>query len=173
MARINAKLPSRIVNNLACGYAGLKLLESVCMDFALSFGEVFPLEVCQCITHLESAAKNYLLDGSEHNKSVVEETLEIISRMSYGLNDTCRVDGDKLYLWLPQLYDRYTKYRRDFAIEGEVLDLKQFKKQLEHSVYFIAKNEQECIRGVNHKCWVLNYKLLQEKCDVEDFADKV
>ena len=173
MARINTKLPSRIVNNLACCYAGLKLLENVCMDFSLSFGEVFPIEVCSCITHLESAAKNYLLDGSEHNKSVVEETLEIISRMSYGLSDTCCIKGDKLYLWLPQLYDRYTKYRREFAIQGEVLDLKQFKKQLEHSVYFMAKNEQVYWGKVNHKCWVLDYKLLREKCDIETFADKV
>ena len=53
MARINTKLPSRIVNNLACCYAGLKLLENVCMDFSLSFGEVFPIEVCSCITHLD------------------------------------------------------------------------------------------------------------------------
>ena len=172
MERINPELPSRIVNNLACCYAGLRFLESVCEGFSLSFADVFTIDVSSCIAHLESAAKNYLLDGSLHNKSVVEETLEIMARMPYGLDFTTRIDKGKLYLCLSRLYDLYTKYRKECAITGEVLELRQFQKQLEHSEYFIQKNVQKYFDGTNHRCWVLDYNLLQQRCDVTGFAER-
>ena len=172
MERINPELPSRIVNNLACCYAGLRFLESVCEGFSLSFADVFTIDVRSCIAHLESAAKNYLLDGSVHNRSVVEETLEIMARMPYGLGFTTRIEKGKLYLCLSRLYDLYTKYRKECAITGEVLELKQFQKQLEHSEYFIQKNAQKYFGGTNHKCWVIDYSLLQKRCDVTGFEER-
>ena len=107
-----------------------------------------------------------------HNRSVVEETLEIMARMPYGLGFTTRIEKGKLYLCLSRLYDLYTKYRKECAITGEVLELRQFQKQLEHSEYFIQKNVQKYFDGTNHRCWVLDYNLLQQRCDVTGFAER-
>ena len=74
-----------------------------------------------------------------------------------------------MYLWLTPVYDLYTKYRKDYAIVGEVLTYAQFKKQLQHSEYFIKSNVQKFIGSDNHKCWVLDFNLMRKNCDVSGF----
>ena len=74
-----------------------------------------------------------------------------------------------MYLWLTPVYDLYTKYRKDYAIVGEVLTYAQFKKQLQHSEYFIAYNQQRRIGSENRKCWIINYDILKKNCDVSGF----
>ena len=135
MCAFAKELPSRVVNNLACMMAGLRLLERLCRGLELTWHEVFPFSLDACGRYIEYAAKEYLLDGGTSNKSVVEQTLEIMSRMGldpkseYAITD----DGRVLALWLNHVYDRYTKYRKDYAILGETLTYAQFKKQLQHS----------------------------------------
>lgn len=52
---------------------------------------------------------------------------------------------------------------------GETLTYAQFKKQLQHTEYFIASNEQKRIGTENHRCWVVDYELLAKRCDVTGF----
>ena len=73
------ELPSRVINNLACCYAGLKLLESLCARAGFSFSDVFPFGFEACTRYLEHGAKEYLLDGGTNNQSVVEQTFEIMA----------------------------------------------------------------------------------------------
>ena len=74
-----------------------------------------------------------------------------------------------LALWLNHVYDRYTKYRKDYAIAGETLTYAQFKKQLQHSDYFLESNVQKRIGSENRRVWTLNYGLLKTRCDVSGF----
>lgn len=165
------ELPSRVVNNLGCCYAGLRLLESICVRAGFSFSEVFPFGFDACIRYMEYGAREYLLDGGTNNKSVVEQTFEIMARM--GLDDKTEYelssDKTKLYIRLSQVYDKYTKYRKDYAIVGEVLTYAQFRKQLLHSDVFLQQNVQHKFNGRNCRCWVINYKTLLEHCDVSGF----
>lgn len=165
------EMPSRVISNLACCHAGLKLVEAMCTRAGLSWPEVFPYSFDACIRYLEYGAKEYLLDGGINNTSVVEQTFEIMSRMGldpkvdYCLSD----DRTQLFIRLSSVYDKYTKYRKDYAIVGEVLTYAQFKKQLSHSDIFIQANVQKKLNGVNAKFWVINYGLLLERCDVTGF----
>ena len=164
--KFNSELPSRIVSNLSCCWAGLHLLEKVCVEYSLAFDAVFPFSMDICTKYMEFAAKDYLLDGGTNNQSIVEQTFEIMARMKLDPKVYYKIDGGQLCLWLTPIYDLYTKYRKDYAIVGEVLTYAQFKKQLQHSEYFIAANQQKRIGTENRKCWIIDYELLRKNCDV-------
>lgn len=171
LGSFNKELPSRIVNNLACMVAGLRLLEKLCGALGLTWHEVFPYNMEPCTRYIEYAAKEYLLDGGTSNKSVIEQTLEIMSRMGLDpKSDYAICDGDTvLALRLNPVYDKYTKYRKDYAVAGETLTYAQFKLQLSHSDYFLESNVQKRIGSENRRVWTLNYGLLKARCDVSGF----
>jgi hypothetical protein len=165
------ELPSRIVNNLACCYAGLCLVEKLCLSLGLAWAEVFPYNREPCRKYLEFAAREYLLDGGTNNKSVVEQTFEIMSRMGLDPKSEYSIsaDGKVLSLWMNHVYDRYTKYRKDYAIYGEVLPYAQFKKQLVHSDFFLESNVTKRFGSDIHKAWTIDYLILKARCDVSGF----
>ena len=171
IGQFSGELPSRVISNLACCFAGLKLLETLCAGMGMNWDDVFPISFAACIRYLEHGAKEYLLDGGTHNLSIVEQTFEIMSRMGPDTQGEYQLSDDKtqLFIRLPQMYDKYTKYRKDYAIIGEVLPYAQFRKQLQHSDLFIQQNYQRRINGNNTKCWVVNYQALKERCDVSGF----
>ena len=98
-------------------------------------------------------------------------TFEIMSRMDldprndYVISD----DGKLLYIRLAKVYDDYTKYRKDYAITGEVLAYREFRKQLQHSDLFVAGNQQKRMGDRNQKVWVLRFDALAQRCDVSGF----
>lgn len=164
------ELPSRIISNLSCCYAGLILVERLCIEMGLSWDAVFPFQFDPCIKYLEYAAKDFLLNGGTHNQSIVEQTFEVMARMQ--LDPLyCDIKGDQLFLRLSNIYDQYTKFRKDYAIVGEVLTYKQFQQQLRHSDLFIGSNVQHRFGKdkTNQKSWVIDYKTLCERCDVSGF----
>ncbi|MFX4263105.1 DNA primase [Pelotomaculum propionicicum] len=165
------ELPSRIVNNLACCYAGLCLVEKLCISLGLTWAEVFPYNRDPCKNYLEFAAQEYLLDGGTNNKSIVELTFEIMSRMGLDPKSEYNIsaDGKVLSLWMNHVYDRYTKYRKDYAICGEVLSYAQFKKQLMHSDFFLESNVPKRFGSDIHKAWTIDYAILKARCDVSGF----
>ena len=170
-AYFSDEFPSRIVNNLGCCYAGLKLVEKLCLAKGVHWDDVFPITFDNAVRHMESAVKDYLLDGGTHNQSIVEQTFEIMARMQLDPKNDYTLSDDKntLYIKLPQVYDRYTKYRKDYAVSGEVLPYAQFKKQLMHTDVYVQHNVQKKFNGVNAKCWVLNMEALRLLCDVSGF----
>lgn len=165
------ELPSRVTSNLACCYVGLKLIETMLKSFGLTWAEVFPYSMDICVKHIEYGAMEYLLDGCIHNKSIIEQAFEVMSRMGLDpkVDYTFSNDGDVLYIRLAHIYDRFTKYKKDYAIFGETLTYAQFKKQLQHSDLFIDSNVQKKFGTDNCKCWVINYKELKERCEVSGF----
>lgn len=165
----SGKLPSRVVNNLACCMAGLRLTEAMCSRLGFSWGQVFPVGMDACAKHLVYAAREYLLDGGESNKSVVEQTLEVIDRMTVS-PEYCAFskDGKEVAFLFARFYDQYTKYRRDHAIYGECLPYNQFIKQLKKSDLFVGYKTARIGPGTP-KAYVLNYELIRQRCDVTGF----
>ena len=165
------ELPSRVLNNLACCHAGLCLLEKLCGEFGYSWQEVFSYSREACVKYLEYAAREYLLDGSTSNRSVLDQTFEIMARMGLDPRSEYRVmeNGKVLALWLTHVYDRYTKYRKDYAILGESLSYAQFKRQLLHSDLYLNSNVAVRIGEEPRKTWLLDYELLKSRCDVSGF----
>jgi len=80
-------------------------------------------------------------------------------------------DGKVLSVWLNPVYDKYTRYRREYAISGEVMTFAQFKKQLEHSDFFLAKNVQKWMGSDNRRVWQVDFAVLSARCDVTGFSD--
>ncbi len=165
----NGRLPSRVVNNLACCMAGLRLTEAMCNRLGFSWGQVFPVGLDACAKHLAYAAREYLLDGGESNKSVVEQTLEVMDRMTVS-PEYCAFskDGKEVAFLFARFYDQYTKYRRDHAIYGECLPYNQFIKQVKKSDLFVGYKTARIGPGTP-KAYVLNYELIRQRCDVTGF----
>ena len=166
---INPALPSRVVNNLACCMVGVRLLEALCARLGLTWGQVFPIGVDACVKQMEYAVREYLLDGGDANKSVIEQTLEVMDRMTVS-QEYCAFskDGREVAFLFSRFYDEYTKYRRDHAIYGECLPYGQFIKQLKKSDLFMAFRTFR-IGGGTPKAFVLDYELIQKRCDVSGF----
>ena len=168
LSLFKATLPSRILNNLASCMVGLRLLEAMCARLGFSWSQVFTISMDACVKYMEYAVQDYLLDGGESNKSVVEQTLEVIDRM--GLSDEeCRIlDEDSIAIHFRGVYDRYTQYRRDHAILGECLPFSQFMKQLRKSELYL---ETRTVRFGDDpkKAVILHYNLLRQRCEIEGF----
>ena len=97
--------------------------------------------------------------------------MELDPRSDYMLSE----DGTTLYIRLTQVYDKYTKYRKDYAIMGEVLPYAQFKKQLTHSDLLIQSNAQKRIGQNSVKCWIIDFsatmrriRLYYHRCSTAD-----
>lgn len=165
------ELPLRVRDNLCCLYCGLCLIAKLCGSLGMIWDEAFDLEREACTRYIEYGAKEYLLDGGINNKSIVEQSFEVMSRMKLKLGDDYAFENNREFLciWLAGIYDRYTRYRRDCAIVGEVLTYTQFKKQLAHCDFCVQANKSKRLGSEVHKVWVIDFKALFQWCDVEGF----
>jgi hypothetical protein len=163
------ELPLRILDNLCFLYAGLCLLAKLCGQLGVPWP--FPYDRDACTKHIQFAVQEYLLDGGFANKSIVEQSLEVMSPMPLKPDvDYCLENNNRiLCLHFIGIYDKYTRYRRDCAIIGEVLSYSQFKKQLEKSEFFIAKNRAKRFGDTIKKVWIIDFKALSQRCDVAGF----
>jgi len=164
-------LPSRIVNNLACCAAGLRLAEKLCILQGLPWNSVFEIPLNSCMEYLGFAAREYLLDGSAVNRGIVEQSLEIMARMGLDEGTDFRLSDDEAQISLRfgRIYDRFTKYRRDHAIVGECLEFRQFLKQIRNSDLFIAYRQTR-FDDLNTKAYVLDYQAILARCDIVSFT---
>ncbi|MDD4774851.1 MAG: hypothetical protein PHZ09_14815, partial [Eubacteriales bacterium] len=124
---------------------------------------------------IEYAAREYLLDGGTSNKSVVDQTLEIMSRMGLDPKSEYAIidNGTVLALRLNVVYDKFTRYCKDHAIKSEILPYVQFRQQLAHTEYFIEKNVVKRIGSEVQRVFTLDYKMLKGRCDVSGFEISV
>lgn len=163
--------PSRITSNLACIYAGLKLVQRLCSDFGHSWDYYFPIPFDECADYLSKAVREYLLGGSNYNKSIIEETFEVMSRMrlKYDVDYCFENAGRTLCLRLSDVYDKYTKYRKDYAIVGTVLTANEFRRQFGKSVFCIKANTTVRMKGEATKVWKVDFEALSQVCEVSGF----
>ena len=168
VAIFSGNLPSRVVNNLSGCMAGLRLLEAACNRLGLAWSQVFSISLDGCAKYMEYAAREYLLDGGDSNKSIVETTLEVIDRMGLTADECRMLEDGNVAIWFKGIYDRYTQYRRDHAILGECLPYGQFMKQLRKSDLYVC--DRTVMLGDNRrKGTILDYGTLKRRCDVDGF----
>ena len=122
------ELAYRIQSNLCAMYAGICLIGKLCTSLGVSFSEAFAFDNEECTKHLESSVREYLLDDSTYNKGIIESSFEVMSRMRLKLGADYCFDNNGQYITiaLSDVYDRFTKYLKDYAIKGESLDYHQF-----------------------------------------------
>ena len=127
-----------------------------------------------CTKYIEYGAKEYLLDGGLSNKSIVEQTFEVMSRMplKHGKDYAFENHNEFLCLAIAGIYDKYTRYRRDCNITGEVLPYAQFKKQLAHSEFFLERNRLKRFGEDVKRVWVVDFVKLSRRCDVAGFVSE-
>jgi hypothetical protein len=126
-----------------------------------------------CCDYLAFAAREYLLDGGT-NRGIIEQSLEIMARMGLdaGTEFSLLSDGAQIGINLKRCYDKFTKYRRDHAIQGECLTYSQFTKQLRSSDLFVAYKPVRFEDGPA-RAFVLDYAAVRERCDLESFNGSV
>ena len=81
-------------------------------------------------------------------------------------------DEKQIAIRFPRIYDRFTKYRRDYAIVGECLDYRQFLKQIRNSDLFL-EYKQTRFDDANTKAYVLDYQAILVRCDINSFTHEV
>ena len=170
MRMLGSSMPSRVVNNLACCVVGLRLLESLCTGLSLEWGQVFPIGMDACVRYLVFATREYLLDGGETNKSVVEQTLEVMDRMGLSADNCRMLESGHIAIHFKSAYDLFTKYRRDYAIVGECLTYPAFMRQLRKSDLYV-EDKPIWFDGELRKATALNYTVLKQRCDVAGFMN--
>ena len=165
----NPELPSRVVNNLACCMVGLRVMETALNRRGLTWSQVYPIPLDACAKWLERGTREYLLDGGTSNKTVVEQSLEIMDRM--GMTDEeCRfLDADHVAIHFKGVYDRFTEYIRTKAITTEHLQYGQFMKQLRKSDLYVETKVIRMGSGDPKKAAVLDYAEIKRRCDVDGF----
>jgi hypothetical protein len=166
------ELPLRVLDNLCCLYCGLSLLAKLCQNMGAAWNNVIQYDHETCIRYIEFAAKEYLLDGGMNNKAIVEQTFEIMARMNLkqGVDYAFENNGQYLCLCLGGVYDRFTRYKKDCAIVGEVLSLSQFQRQLSHSEFFVEKSRLKRMGEEIRRVWVVDFAVLSKRCDVSGFV---
>ena len=165
----NPDLPSRVGNNLACCMVGLRVMETALNRRGLTWSQVYPIPLDACAKWLERGTREYLLDGGTSNKTVVEQSLEIMDRM--GMTDEeCRfLDADHVAIHFKGVYDRFTEYIRTKAITTEHLQYGQFMKQLRKSDLYVETKVIRMGSGDPKKAAVLDYAEIKRRCDVDGF----
>ena len=128
-----------------------------------------PIPMDACAKWLESGVREYLLDGGTSNRTVVEQTLEIMDRM--GLTDEeCKfLEQGRVAIHFKGVYDRFTRYIRENAITTEHLQYNQFMKQLRKSGLYLGDLTVRTSSGNSKKATVLDFDAIKLRCDVDRF----
>lgn len=167
----NPNLPSRILSNLAAAMCGLRLAERLCHRLGLQWGQVFPASLEECAKFLGFGVHEYLLDGGESNKTVVEQTLEVFDRMKLGPEVVhLSEDGKELGLYIKDIYDLFTQYVKDHAVDGERLTKAEFIRQLKQTEFYLGSKSVRFTDRVK-QAHVLDYTILRQRCDVSGFGE--
>lgn len=162
-------MPARVINNLAAVTCGLMLWDKLCKARTLEWSQVFDLGLDVCIRYLAYAAKEYLLDGRTSNKSVIEQTLEIMARMGLNAGEwKIMTNLDHVAVRFYTVYDRYTQYRRDHAVTGECLSYDEFRKQLRASDLYVCDKTVN-FGGKRYAASVLRFDEIKARLGISSF----
>ena len=161
-------LPVRIRNSFTNGMLGILLLDWVCQ----SLGQ--PLEVITGHTRddfgnaLAYAIREYLLAGSNHNRSSIEEGLAVMfARMNLTSGKEYKYlhGGSQIALDINGVFDNFSRYIRSNGLTSQIeqLSRQQFVQQLKQKNFFL---ESRAVRfhGINPKqAVILDASILRER----------
>lgn len=171
-------LPSRVKNTLANTFLGIQLVLMVCRNLGLTEVSPFGFSEEELENAIVTAVRTYLMDGQENNLSIVDNTFAVLDRMNLRLGEDYQpINNDtEIAFAVNQFYDRFTKYVREFQVEGEFLSIIQFCKQLRKTEYFVANRVAKFRTAsgavITRKAYVLNVEKLSKKVFMESIMSR-
>lgn len=171
-------LPPRVKNTLVNTFLGIQLVLMVCRNLGLSEISPFGFLEEELENAIVTAVRTYLMDGQENNLSIVDNTFAVLDRMNLRLGEDYQpINNDtEIAFAVNQFYDRFTKYVREFQVEGEFLSITQFCKQLRKTEYFVANRVAKFRTAsgavLTRKAYVLNVEKLSNKVFMESIMSR-
>jgi len=83
------------------------LLAKLCGKLGTSWDAAFPYDRDACVKYIEYGAREYLLDGGMNNKSNIDQTFEVMSRMNLKPGIDFAFENNREFLCI---IDRYGQY---------------------------------------------------------------
>jgi hypothetical protein len=163
---INSRKQEHITKLLIC----YKILERFYNKLGLNLTDILTFnEVVNTLKESQEEIETF---------SIIEETLELFDRISNQFQPEWhyKICDGAIHIDFKQLYDVIRKYHKDYNLETELLNYKEFTKQLKTSKYFIkytsvrlrvayqsiadSEEKENSIRV--KKCFTLDIKKLKE-----------
>jgi hypothetical protein len=170
--------PSRISNSISVATLGIMLIDSVCKRNGTSIEALTGITVDDMSRAIEVSQLEYNLDENGSNKSVIDITIETFDRMAdqgrLVRGEDYRFDRNGyLLLDIKRIYDKYTKYRKEYSMDDETLPCNQYTKQLGTMEYFVSygnkkfkKYSSDGIEVEQRKVYCLDYKKLIKNAEI-------
>lgn len=171
-------LPSRVKNTLANTFMGIQMIFMVYRSLGLAEISPFSFSEQEIENAIVTAAMTYLMDGQEHNLSIIDNTFAVLDRMNLRIGEDYQPinNNTEIAFAVNQFYDRFTKYVREFQIEGEFLSITQFCKQLRKTEYFVANRVAKFKTAsgavLTRKAYVLNAEKLSQRVFMESIMSR-
>ena len=157
--------PERVRNSVANAYLGIDLLGRVCDQHGLNLEVLTGLAADELLEALCNAVHDYLLDGSDHNRSVVEDGLTIMlgrMQLEEGVHYKYINRGKELALDLNSTYTAFLDFVR--KVQMEKLPLEQFRQQLRASKIYIDDRAVRFKKGASPKrAVILDVAVLRQR----------
>ena len=155
----------RVVTSVSSVVMGLDLVKSVYDSQGLDFRNCVGYSFEELINAVIHNALEEVIEEGGRTKSIVENTIEIISDMvDLGIlngNHYKLLNDNELALRLNMIYPELTKYIRDYNISTEILQSRsQFAKQLRGTEYCIEYNRTVRYSLGTAKSYILSPQLL-------------
>ena len=164
----NDNFPDRIKTNISISMISYHILNKIFSKFCNMKSEKEVFEI------IKTSQKEFNLNDAPII-SVVENTFEIISTMIEEQILKENFDfvrkAETMCLRLPNVYNKITKYVKEYNIQSEVYNKKSsFASQVERSKYFISKNTVIRAEWGNKgssckKCYVFDLEKISESID--------
>ena len=157
--------PQRIRQNYVTAMLGLDLIDQVCTAHGLSLETLSGCKAADLEEALQTAIREYLLSGSDHNPSVVDESLaSMLSRMELVPGKDYRYFDNygEIAVDINGIFDRFVRFVRQNKIDCDLLPLEQLKQQLQKHAYY-RRSKPVKVGGQNKRMLTLDVAAL-EKC---------
>lgn len=137
----------RVRNTVANTLLGLTILYNIYSDLGLSFENETDTTWSEVVECVNNNAIEEILENTSTTFSIIDKTFEVFNNM-FGMQyckegDTylCKlIDDDTLAMQISTIYTFFTKFIREYNIEGDWLSYGDFVKQLKKNDYCIAFN---------------------------------
>ena len=158
--------PERIRNSYANGMLGIELLEAVCESHGQYLPDLIGINPKQFGDALKIAIQEYLLQGKNHNRSIVEEGLAVMfgdMSLVAGKDYKYLNNGTELAIDLNGVYDSFTRLVRGRGCAGqiELLPKSQFEQQLKLKRFYKESRTVSMNGRQKKRCIILDAALLR------------
>ena len=156
----------RVRNSYVNGMLGILLLDCVCQNINESLETMTGIVWEEFCNALQVAIQEYLLQGQNHNRSIIEEGLAVMfGRMNLvaGTDYKYLNEGTEIAINLNGVYDSFRSFveRNNQGNQIEQLPQEQFEQQLKKKKFF-KESRTVSMCGKKKRCLILDTNTLSE-----------